>query len=45
LWQMDFKAPVRTIVGECHPLSVLDDHSRFNLLEYGNRPRKRRSEE
>lgn len=31
LWQMDFKAPVRTIAGECHPLSVLDDHSRFNL--------------
>lgn len=29
LWQMDFKAPVRTLAGEGHILSVLDDHSRF----------------
>ncbi len=29
LWQMDFKAPVATLSGEQHILSVLDDHSRF----------------
>lgn len=29
LWQMDFKAPVKTLVGEVPILSVLDDHSRF----------------
>ncbi len=31
LWQMDFKAPVHTLDGVGHPLTVLDDHSRFNL--------------
>lgn len=31
LWQMDFKGPVTTLSGNCHPLTVLDDHSRFNL--------------
>ena len=31
LWQMDFKGPVRTLAGRCHPLGILDDHSRFNL--------------
>jgi len=31
LWQMDFKGPVRTEERRCHPLTVLDDHSRFNL--------------
>lgn len=31
LWQMDFKSPVKTLCGPCHPLTVLDDHSRFNL--------------
>jgi transposase InsO family protein len=32
LWQMDFKSPVRTLDGrEHHPLTVLDDHSRFAL--------------
>jgi transposase InsO family protein len=32
LWQMDFKGhvPLRT-GGRCHPLTVLDDHSRFNV--------------
>lgn len=30
LWQMDFKGPCGlTIGGQCHPLSVLDDCSRF----------------
>lgn len=31
LWQMDFKGPMRTLAGRCHPLGILDDHSRFNL--------------
>jgi transposase InsO family protein len=31
LWQMDFKGPVNTLAGQAHPLTVLDDHSRFNL--------------
>jgi transposase InsO family protein len=31
LWQMDFKGYVRNARGLCHPLTVLDDHSRFNL--------------
>lgn len=30
LWQMDFKGPLTTRSGgRCHPLVVLDDHSRF----------------
>lgn len=32
LWQMDFKGHFATLGGRCHPLTVLDDHSRFNLL-------------
>lgn len=31
LWQIDFKGPISTPVGPCHPLTLLDDHSRFNL--------------
>ncbi|WP_374707360.1 helix-turn-helix domain-containing protein, partial [Pseudomonas sp. Colony2] len=31
LWQMDFKGHFPTQQGRCHPLTVLDDHSRFNL--------------
>ena len=31
LWQMDFKGSFRTLTGRCHPLGILDDHSRFNL--------------
>jgi transposase InsO family protein len=31
LWQMDFKGHFSTAVGRCHPLTVLDDHSRFAL--------------
>jgi transposase InsO family protein len=32
LWQMDFKGHFSTSVGaRCHPLTVLDDHSRFSL--------------
>lgn len=29
LWQMDFKGHFALDVGRCHPLTVLDDHSRF----------------
>ncbi|MCG7935973.1 MAG: IS481 family transposase [Candidatus Thiodiazotropha taylori] len=31
LWQMDFKGHFAMKAGRCHPLTVLDDHSRFNL--------------
>ncbi len=32
LWQMDFKGPFTLLSSqECHPLTVLDDHSRFSL--------------
>lgn len=31
LWQMDFKGHFPTATGRCHALTVLDDHSRFNL--------------
>jgi len=31
LWQMDFKGPIKTLEGWSHPLTVLDDHSRFNM--------------
>jgi transposase InsO family protein len=31
LWQMDFKGTFNTVAGPCYPLTVLDDHSRFNL--------------
>ena len=32
LWQMDFKGHFPLANGRCHPLTVLDDHSRFNIL-------------
>lgn len=31
LWQMDFKGHIATDGGRCHPLTVLDDHSRYNV--------------
>lgn len=31
LWQMDFKGHFAMLSGRCHPLTVLDDHSRFCL--------------
>ena len=31
LWQMDFKGWFRTLAAPCHPLTILDDHSRFDL--------------
>lgn len=32
LWQIDFKGYIETLAGRCHPLTVLDDHSRFNVV-------------
>lgn len=32
LWQMDFKGHFATKQQRCHPLTLLDDHSRFSLL-------------
>ena len=32
LWQMDFKGPFATQAGRCHPLTALDDCSRYNLV-------------
>jgi transposase InsO family protein len=32
LWQLDFKGHFPTLAGRCHALTLLDDHSRFNLL-------------
>lgn len=29
LWQMDYKGHFATAAGRCHPLTVLDDHSRY----------------
>ncbi len=31
LWQMDFKGHFPLIARRCHPLTILDDHSRFAL--------------
>lgn len=32
LWQMDFKGTIVVGTGRCDPLTVLDDHSRYNLV-------------
>ncbi|HSW16817.1 MAG TPA: IS481 family transposase [Ramlibacter sp.] len=32
LWQMDFKGHFALARGRCHPLTVLDDHSRYNIV-------------
>jgi transposase InsO family protein len=32
LWQVDFKGHFALNVGRCHPLGVLDDRSRYNVL-------------
>lgn len=32
LWQMDYKGHIPTGSGRCHPLTALDDHSRFNVI-------------
>lgn len=32
LWQLDFKGHFPLANGRCHPLTALDDHSRFNII-------------
>jgi transposase InsO family protein len=32
LWQIDFKGYFETGTATCHPLTVLDDHSRYNVV-------------
>lgn len=32
LWQMDFKGHFATDQQRCHPLTVIDDHSRYNIV-------------
>ncbi|WP_402838281.1 DDE-type integrase/transposase/recombinase [Neisseria sp. 23W00296] len=32
LWQMDFKGHFATGGGRCHPLTVIDDRSRYNII-------------
>lgn len=32
LWQIDFKGYFPTPAGLCHPLTVIDDHSRYNVI-------------
>lgn len=32
LWQLDFKGHFALANGRCHPLTMLDDHSRFNVV-------------
>lgn len=31
LWQMDYKGEFKTAHGYCHPLTIIDDHSRFSI--------------
>jgi len=31
LWQIDFKGHIAMRQGRCHPLTILDDHSRFSI--------------
>lgn len=31
LWQMDFKGHFEAAEGRCHPLTILDDHSRYSV--------------
>ena len=35
LWQMDFKGHFALQSGRCHPLTILDDHSRYSLCLQG----------
>lgn len=35
LWQMDFKGHFPLLSGRCHPLTILDDHSRYALCLQG----------
>jgi transposase InsO family protein len=42
LWQMDYKGQFQTLQGPCHALTLLDDHSRFNLALHAH-PRQART--
>jgi len=43
-WQVDFKGHyATTLAGRCHPLTVTDDHSRFNVLLHACPSEKRQS--
>ena len=45
MWQMDFKGDFALAGGRCHTLTVLDDHSRFNLcLQALSGPARRHGE-
>ena len=43
LWQMDFKGHFATGQQRCHPLTVLDDHSRFSVILHALGDEKRAS--
>ncbi|CPR17359.1 IS481 family transposase [Brenneria goodwinii] len=43
LWQMDFKGHVACGEGRCHPLTILDDHSRFSLCLQGCKNEQRKT--
>src|SRR5437764_680893 len=43
LWQMDFKGDFGTRCGRCHPLTVIDDHSRYALAVEACRTQQDRS--
>lgn len=42
LWQMDFKGHFAIEGGRCHPLTIIDDHSRFSIVlnAYSNEQRE-----
>jgi len=43
LWQIDFKGHFATDTARCHPLTVLDDHSRFNVVLHALGDERRQS--
>jgi len=43
LWQMDFKGHFEMDAGRCHPLTLLDDHSRYLLCLHPCADEKRRT--
>jgi transposase InsO family protein len=45
LWQMDFKGHFAVGTGRCHPLTVIDDHSRFAVVLKACADEQRRSVE
>ncbi|MEJ2353689.1 MAG: IS481 family transposase [Anaerolineales bacterium] len=41
MWQMDFKGPFEIGMQSCHPLTILDDHSRYLLGLFGCKNQRR----